>query len=406
MIFWVIVAGLAAAAAWFLLAPLRASASRSAPGGYNPDMAVYHDQLAEVERDLARGTVTDSEAAQIRLEVQRRMLDADRHGPDTSADAVPQRAQQVLTVAVPLFVVAGAMGLYLTLGAPGREDYPFSLQLAESDALNAARRSQAEAQAMAPPVIVPEVDEDYLVLMDQLRNALKERPDDLEGHVLLAHNEALLGNYADAIAAQERVIALKGAEASPADLVALVDLMVLGAGGIVTPEAEEVLVRTLEADPQNGAARYYAGLLHIQVGRPDRAFEAWRGLLETSPASAPWNAPIRTQIVDLARRAGVNYTPPPMQRGPTAEDLAAASDMSPEDRMQMVMSMVESLSTRLATEGGTAADWAQLIKALGVLGDAEQARAVYDESQEVFASNPEALVLLNRAAAEAGLAGE
>lgn len=406
MLFWVIVGGLAAGVAWMLLAPLRAPVAAGEDAQTNPDMRVYRDQLAEVERDLERGTVTEAEAAQIRLEVQRRMLDADRDGRDPGRSPVPQRAQQVLTVAVPVAVVAGALGLYLSLGDPGREDFPVSLRLAQSDALNAARPSQAEAEAMVPPVIVPEVDESYLVLMDQLRAAVKDRPDDLQGHVLLAHNEALLGNYAEAIAAQEKVIALKGGEPGAADLASLADLMILAAGGIVTPEAEEVLVKALDADPRNGAARYYAGLLHIQVGRPDRAFDMWRGLLETSPESAPWNAPIRDQIVGLARAAGVSYTPPPLRPGPSAEDIAAATDMSPEERMQMVVGMVQSLSNRLATEGGTAADWAQLIKALGVLGDAEQARAVYDESREVFASNAEALVLLNRAAADAGLAQE
>jgi cytochrome c-type biogenesis protein CcmH len=185
--------------------------------------------------------------------------------------------------------------------------------------------------------------------------------------------------------------------------------MVMAAGGYVSPEAEVALARVLERDPGNGAARYYTGLLMIQTGRPDLAFQVWDGLLRTSAPTDPWVPPIRARIGDLAQIAGVrDYTPPqmaaaPAAPGPAAEQVEAASEMTPEERMEMVRGMVEGLSDRLATEGGPPEDWARLIGALGVLGETAQATAIADEAETVFAGNDAALSLIAEARLRAGL---
>lgn len=65
--------------------------------------------------------------------------------------------------------------------------------------------------------------------------------------------------------------------------------------------------------------------------------------------------------------------------------------------------MVAGLSDRLATDGGTPEEWAQLISALGVLGEFDQSRAIFENAQQVFGDNPTAMDLLNRAADRVGL---
>ena len=55
-------------------------------------------------------------------------------------------------------------------------------------------------------------------------------------------------------------------------------------------------------------------------------------------------------------------------------------------------------------EGGPAQDWAQLIVALGVLGDQQRAAAIWDEAQTVFAASPDAIAVLRGAAESAGVA--
>jgi cytochrome c-type biogenesis protein CcmH len=252
-------------------------------------------------------------------------------------------------------------------------------------------------------------------LVEQLRAALETRPDDLTGYTLLARNEAALGNFAAARKAQERVVELLGDRATATDYADLADVMILAAGGFVSPEAEQVLLQTLNRDPQNGTALYYTGLLYAQVARPDRAFAVWRPLLEQSSPADPWYFPIHGQIEELGLRAGVVYTAPEIpapagapgeggQPGPTAEDVAAAQDMSPEDRQAMIENMVAGLSDRLATQGGTAEEWARLITALGVLGRADEARAIADEAATAFAGQPDALPLIEAARQRAGIA--
>lgn len=410
MIFWLIVAATSAAATWVLLAPMRgAGRAVGAAEDDGADLRIYRDQLAEVDRDVARGTLAADEAGRIRTEVQRRILEADRASRQTSAgdaQGAPIAAQRALMIAVPLVLVGAALALYSSLGAPGTADLSMADRLAQAETMRAERPSQAEAEAASPPRPVPDADPQFLKLMEDLRGAVTNRPDDLQGQELLARNEALLNNFAAAATAQTAVVRLKGANVTSADHAELAGLMILAADGIVTAEAETALVAALQADQTNGVARYYAGLLQVQIGRPDQAFQMWRALLEDSTPDAPWVAPIRAQIDELAQAAGVNYAPPPVstERGPSAEDVANAADMTPEERQQMIRGMVDGLSDRLATEGGPASDWARLIGALGVLGQVDRAAEIYREAREVFAVNPDDLAVLAKAASGAGVA--
>ena len=194
--------------------------------------------------------------------------------------------------------------------------------------------------------------------------------------------------------------------ATAGDYADYADILVTAAGGYVSPEAEAAIGQTLKRDPKNGVALYYLGAMELQIGRPDRAFQIWRTVLENSPADAPWVAPIQAQIADAATRAGVDYTPAPAAaapRGPSAADMQAAGQMTPEARAEMIRNMVAGLSERLNSQGGTPAEWAQLITALGVLGESEQATAALDKAQQAYAGNDAALAQIGEAATRAGL---
>ncbi|WP_322866260.1 tetratricopeptide repeat protein [Aquicoccus sp. G2-2] len=236
------------------------------------------------------------------------------------------------------------------------------------------------------------------------------RPDDLQGHLLLARNEAAIGNYKAAYTAQRQVIALKGAKANAADYTMLAELLMAASEGYISPEAEAALNKALELAPGYGPARYYTGLMLIQNDRPDLAFRFWRQLLEKGPADAPWMGPIRANIAELAARAGVRYTPPEAPAptaptaGPSAADIAAAANMSPQERAKFVQGMVSRLNARLASEGGTPQEWAQLIGALGMLGNTDRAAAIWAEAQQKFADKPGAIAIIQRGAIRAGLA--
>ena len=73
--FWVAAAVMVLAVIAVLVQSLRRGPVTNRP---NADMRVYRDQLREVDRDLARGVISDGDAERVRTEVSRRLLEADR----------------------------------------------------------------------------------------------------------------------------------------------------------------------------------------------------------------------------------------------------------------------------------------------------------------------------------------
>jgi cytochrome c-type biogenesis protein CcmH len=231
------------------------------------------------------------------------------------------------------------------------------------------------------------------------------RPDDLEGQQLLARNEANVGNLTAAYQAQEKVIAIKGQDATDADILTQATLMIQAADGQVSPQAEALLADVLARDANNDTALFFTGIVNMQVGRYDLAFRYWNQLIEVAPADSPWLGEVRGRIEALAEVAGVRYSLPAGSSlaGPSAADVAAAEDMSPEDRQAMIRSMVEGLNDRLANEGGSAEEWARLISALANLGEKDRAIAIYAEAQKKFEGRTIELSGLKQAAVEAGI---
>ncbi|MFD1911909.1 c-type cytochrome biogenesis protein CcmI [Halodurantibacterium flavum] len=413
MFFWIAITLMTLAVGVLLWLSVRRGREGDIVAAAEYDLRVYRDQLREIEKDVARRVIASEDAERLQVEVSRRILEADRaltraKGGEATARTTPQGAA-VAFAALIVLAGAGALGTYWYLGAPGYGDLPLASRIAASDAYRASRPAQADIEAeieAEAPAPAAEGAEEYEALVAQLRQALQDRPLDLAGHQLLARNEAALGNFAAAHRAQAQVIDLKGTDATPDDYAELANLMILAAGGYVSPEAERALTETLRRDPQHGAARYYSGLMFAQSDRPDLAFRLWRPLLEDSAADDPWTPYLRAQIEEVAWRAGQNYTLPPEAgpRGPSLADIEAAEGLSDEARAAMVRGMVESLSARLNSQGGTAQEWARLIRAYGVLGETAQASAIWTEAQVTFSTRPEQLELIRAAAADAGVA--
>jgi cytochrome c-type biogenesis protein CcmH len=368
------------------------------------ELGIYADQLREIERDKSRGLVSEDEAERLRAETARRLLDADRKAG--GAASLSPTSMRGVALALVVLVPLGAAAVYWSAGAYGYGDMPLDARIAEAAEIREARAPQEQLEqewrnspGYMPP---PEPEPRYAELMQQLRAALENRPDDLTGLRLLATNEENLGNHAAAARTYVRIIELQGENAPLVDLEALAENMIMATGGAVSPQAEVVLERILRRDGRNGMARYYLGLMFAQTGRPDLTFRLWRGLLEDSAPNDAWVPAIRGTIEDLADIAGVRYTLPPVaamgSRGPSAEDMAAAAEMTEEERQEMIGGMVEGLASRLANSGGTPEDWARLIGALGVLGQTDRARGIWAEARMVFADRPEALAVIEEVA--------
>ena len=400
--FWTAAFAITVAVFWLISKAMR---SGPAVAEGNPSLRVYRDQLAEVDRDMARGVLSAEEAARIRIEVSRRVLDADRN--HQGAGNTQARPAPVAALAIGAALLAAVAGYYW-LGAPGYPDLPLKTRLAQAEAAYNTRPDQAKAEATAPAPVPGAVDPEFTDLMEKLRTAIAARPDDLAGLALLARNEASLGNYVAARTAQQHLVDLKGADASAQDHETLAQLMIAAAAGQVSPQAEAELIKALQLDPGLGLARYYSGLMFVQTGRPDRTFALWQPLLDQGPEGAPWIAPIRAQIADIAAMAGIKYTLPdaigPDPIGPDAAAIAAADGMAPADRQAMIEGMVAQLQDRLTTDGGPVSDWVKLINSVMVLGDVDRARAALLAANAAFADSPTDLATIAAAAATAGLA--
>lgn len=430
MTFWIVTFALALmVSALLILVLIRGGGGKTGDGadgglaaGVEPaaafDLQVYRDQLRDVDRDLTRGVIGKQDAERVRIEISRRILAADARVQDaTPRQDQPRGPAWVMAVVLAVVVIAGSVVLYRGLGAPGYGDLSLSRRIDLATQARETRPSQEQAEAQLPPAQPADLDAGYKALIDQLRAKVASHPGDLQGQVLLAHHEAKSGDFVAAHRAQAQVIALMGDTAGAREQAEYGELLIVAAGGYVSPEAETALRTALEQEPDQGPSRYYWGLMLGQTGRPDLAFRVWERTLRRGPADAPWLAPIRGQIEEMAWRAGVEYTLPdppsvapplapplaPALAGPSAGDVAAAADMSAEDRQALIRSMVERLSGRLADEGGSPAEWARLIGALGVLGDATRAQTIYDEAQTKFAGNETALSELASAARRAGL---
>jgi cytochrome c-type biogenesis protein CcmH len=397
-IFWAAVTALTAGVAYIMTQALR----RAPVSADDSALKVYRDQLAEVDRDLARGTLPATEADRLKTEVSRRLLDADR--AQKSEKPIGGKGSALPAYALIALTSLAALAGYNWLGAPDYGDLPLSTRLANADAAYQNRPSQAQSESTAPKSAPVTPDAAFADLMDKLRAAVTANPDDQQGLTLLAENEAKLGNYIASRTAYEHLVTLKADKATSNDHAGLAQTMIFAAGGTVSPEAEKHLIRALELDPTNHTARYFSGLMFAEIGRPDRAFGLWEPLLREDPPDAPWITPIRSLLQQTADAAGIKYQlPTDTTKGPTAEDITAAQDLAPEDRQAMINSMVDQLESRLTTTGGPVEDWVKLITSLGVLGDKTRAKTAYENAIAALQSDDAALGKIEEAASKAGV---
>ena len=394
MIFWITAIAMTLIFAAFLVAPVLRGRGGSAD--QPSDVAVYKAQLAEIDRDVARGVLEEDAADRTRAEVSRRLIAAAKATPLAEGSG-PSGVVIGLSVLIMLGV---GVGVYTLVGAPGAPDQPLAQRHAEAEQQRLNRPSQAEMAAMAPPPPAVDAPEEYLESVAQLRAVMEERPNDPRGWELLAYHETELRNYTAAAEAQERLITLRG-DPSTEDLTRLLDLLVAATDGRISPEAEGVARLLLERDRNDLAGRYYLGAMHNQNGRPDLAFRLWRPMVDAGDPGFH-TALASSAIENAALRAGVEYTLPET-RGPSMADIEAAEDLTDEERMEMIGGMVANLANRLATEGGPASDWARLIQSYASLGEAETAQTILNEATQVFANDPNGMAVLRDVAERMGL---
>lgn len=269
----------------------RAAADSTAVDARELAARVYRDQLAELDRDLAAGTLRAEDHAQACAELQRRLLeDADGLTPRAVAPTSGKTAW-VLAAALPLLAAA----LYGGLGTP------------------AALAPQARP---APPAASTDVSPAQVeqMLADLAARAEKD-PGNTRGWAMLARSYRLLGRLPESASAFERMGA--DVEQSPALLVEYADVLGALANGNLEGKPLQLVKRALDLDPNHVPA---LSLLATAASRRQDmalAISTWERALALAPPGSE-DATWLTQVLADARSAG--GTPPPV----TASSSSAA----------------------------------------------------------------------------------
>jgi cytochrome c-type biogenesis protein CcmH len=251
-----------------------------------------------------------------------------------------------------LVLPLAALGLYALLGQPGLRGRP---------------HIEAAAQPAAPND--PQTTE-IANLVAQLEQRMAEQPQDPVGWRLLGHAQGGLGRWPESAASYAHAVAAGAHDA--ATLAEWGEALVFAGGGTVSPPADEVFRRALASDPKEPRARYYEGLAKLQRGDAKGAVALWRELAAQAPADAPWAAFIQDRI-----RLAEQMAEP---SGPSEEDVAAASQMSPEEREAAIRAMVDRLASRLEREPTDLEGWLKLARAYDVLGEPARSRGALERA--------------------------
>src|ERR1041384_125195 len=82
---------------------------------------------------------------------------------------------------------------------------------------------------------------------------------------------------------------------------------------------------------------------------------------------------------------------PSSEPGPSAEDVAAANEMKPEDRDAMVRGMVDRLAARLKQDGSDLDGWLRLVRAYTVLGERDRALSALTDARRALGQDADKL---------------
>jgi cytochrome c-type biogenesis protein CcmH len=379
--FWALAAALAAGVTFIVTWPLRTPAitPENPPAVNNDaasDLAVYRDQLAEIDLEAARGALSTEDAAAARVEISRRMLARADQGAAfrPATGKVSAFAPWLAAIGVPLV----GLGFYLVSGVPWMPDQPRTARL----------DSSAEQS-------------DVSQLISRVEERIAKAPEDGRGWDVIAPVYLKQARFADAVRAYENAIKLLG-ETVPR-LSGLAEAQIKAANGVITDAAKATYNRVLAIEPSRIEPRFWLALALEQDGKLKDAATAYRALLDSAPADAPWRAPVLERLTAVDPAQAKKLAPPKPERGPTADDVAAAGQMTPEARTQMIAGMVAGLEQRLAGDGRDAEGWQKLIRAYVVMGNKDKARIALRNAQAALAGNKDGLAAVNAAAKELGV---
>ena len=286
-------------------------------------------QLREIDADISAGRLNEAEAVAARAETAREALRLKREGQG-GGNEMPR---PFLFAAIAATAVV-ALGTYGLLGSP---DLP----------------------ADPPPVQAEDMTLEDAVA--RVERQLAVTPDDVRGWRAVAPIYMQTGRYEDAEGAYRRILELEDPTADAET--DLAEAIMMRQEGSLLGEPLTLLTSAAGRDPEHVRSRFYLAGEATRIGEYQSAIRQWDALIALGQGDEPWIEVARDGLA--AAEAGLNGAAPQ----PTADDIAA---------------MVDGLAGRLESDGGSVAEWTQLVRSRLVLGQTELAQAAYDEARAAY----------------------
>ena len=268
---------------------------------------IYRDQLAELDRDLAAGTLAEADHAQARAELQRRLLDDAGTADAPVAAASGARTTTTLLIALAVPLLAGA--LYAVLGKPA--------------ALDPVARQGTQQ---------PDVEK----MVATLAARLEAKPDDPKGWAVLGRSYRVMGRMPAAQRAFERI----GPELDrdPVLLAEYADVLAANANGQLEGKPMEVVARALKLDPENPMALALSATAAFNRKDMPAAIKFWERLQKNLPPDSEDAKWVQNQLAEIRTTMAGNtaeqangtqvITAPATASAPASTATAAGGDTS------------------------------------------------------------------------------
>ena len=205
------------------------------------NVAIARERERELRKELDEGILSDSEFDAARRELEHGLaidLEGEPH-------ATPDKATSpVLAVAVSAVLPILALGLYIFLGSPNLPEHP-------------GMPATSDVTGQDQPA-------DVDVMLAQLKARLVDEPNDIRGWTLLGNALMSTGEYAKAVPAYRRLVALQPGNAER--LVRLADALAMSRNGVLTGEPEELIQQALMLSPGHPQGLWLAGIAAEQRG--------------------------------------------------------------------------------------------------------------------------------------------
>jgi cytochrome c-type biogenesis protein CcmH len=299
--FWLIAAVFVAIALAFLLPPLLQRPNPQAEDVDSDDretnVAVYRDQLSELEADLRSGIISPEQLQHDRDEIERRLL-ADVSPPVGRSSGTPQPAATgkgtvyALALGIPII----AIGMYYQVGAPGVLSTPNATSAPGFARNSSSASAGSEQPSQLPPSAAnaPMTQQRMEANVAALSKRLEQNPGDVDGWKMLARSYTTLEKYAEASDAYARATALKTDDADLWADYALARTMANGQQ--MAGEPLRLVNKSLAIDPENPKALQLAGGAAFQAKRYSEAVGFWERAMKSVPPNSELAVALKHKI--------------------------------------------------------------------------------------------------------------